>query len=144
MAAVARPKRCLLLLSVRFIFLLVQFRLVTVLGAKTEPFVSEESAHIRTLPYGSPSDAPRNLNVIVVDSTRISVSWDPPQSTNGALVAYVLQAREKGSEQPGLVKVNFLNCAKCLQCPQLKPRKRNAPQHFFLVQRFGPIRLPNE
>jgi hypothetical protein len=114
MAAVARPKRCLLLLCIRFILLLVQFRLVTVLGAKTEPFVSEESAQIRTLPYGSPSDAPRNLNVIVVDSTRISVSWDPPESTNGALVAYVLQAREKGSEQPGLVKVNFLNCAKCL------------------------------
>ena len=86
----------------RFILQLVftvtfQFRLVIVLASDREPLTSDESAPVLTLPYGLPSSPPVNLQAVVLDSNRISISWDPPHYPNGPLVSYSLNIQEASS-----------------------------------------------
>lgn len=78
-------------------FLLLQFRLVSVLASDREPLVSEETQPVRTLPYGLPSRPPTNVNAIAVDWSSITISWDAPLFTNGPLVSYELEIQEKPS-----------------------------------------------
>ena len=74
-----------------------QFRLVIVLASDREPLTSDESAPVLTLPYGLPSSPPVNLQAVVLDANRISISWDPPHYPNGPLVSYSLNIREASS-----------------------------------------------
>ena len=74
-----------------------QFRLVIVLASDREPLTSDESAPVLTLPYGLPSSPPVNLQAVVLDANRISISWDPPHYPNGPLVSYSLNIQEASS-----------------------------------------------
>lgn len=74
-----------------------QFRLVIVLASDREPLTSEESAPILTLPSGLPSSPPANIQAVVLDANRISITWDPPLYPNGPLVSYSLKIREASS-----------------------------------------------
>ncbi|XP_076667958.1 receptor protein-tyrosine kinase sevenless isoform X2 [Andrena cerasifolii] len=56
-----------------------------------EPIVSAPSVVIRTLAEGLPTSAPVILRSAVVDSCRISVSWEPGPFPNGPLLSYVLR-----------------------------------------------------
>lgn len=76
---------------------LIQFRLVIVLASDREPLTSEESAPVLTLPSGLPSSPPVNLQAVVLDANRISISWDPPHYPNGPLVSYSLNIQEASS-----------------------------------------------
>ena len=75
-----------------------QFRLVIVLASDREPLTSDESAPVRTLPSGLPSSPPVNLQAVVLDANRISISWDPPHYPNGPLVSYSLNIQEASSQ----------------------------------------------
>jgi proto-oncogene tyrosine-protein kinase ROS len=74
-----------------------QFRLVIVLASDREPLTSDESAPVLTLPSGLPSSPPVNLQAVVLDANRISISWDPPHYPNGPLVSYSLNIQEASS-----------------------------------------------
>lgn len=49
---------------------------------------------ISTLPSGVPSSAPTIVRATAVDSSRISVSWEPGPFPNGPVLSYVLQINE--------------------------------------------------
>lgn len=76
-----------------------QFRLVIVLASDREPLTSEESAPVVTLPSGLPSSPPINLEVVVLDANRISITWDPPYYPNGPLISYSLNIQEASSRK---------------------------------------------
>ncbi|XP_078041242.1 receptor protein-tyrosine kinase sevenless isoform X3 [Augochlora pura] len=56
-----------------------------------EPIVSAASVVIRTLAAGFPTSAPVIVRAAVVDSCRVSVSWEPGPFPNGPLLSYVLR-----------------------------------------------------
>ncbi|XP_076244805.1 receptor protein-tyrosine kinase sevenless isoform X2 [Calliopsis andreniformis] len=56
-----------------------------------EPIVSAPSVVIRTLAAGLPTSAPVIVRAAVVDSCRVSVSWEPGPFPNGPLLSYVLR-----------------------------------------------------
>ncbi|XP_076297885.1 receptor protein-tyrosine kinase sevenless isoform X2 [Lasioglossum baleicum] len=56
-----------------------------------EPIVSAASVVIRTLAAGLPTSAPVIVRAAVVDSCRVSVSWEPGPFPNGPLLSYVLR-----------------------------------------------------
>ncbi|XP_015429752.1 PREDICTED: proto-oncogene tyrosine-protein kinase ROS [Dufourea novaeangliae] len=56
-----------------------------------EPIVSAPSVVIRTLAAGFPTSAPVIVRAAVVDSCRVSVSWEPGPFPNGPLLSYVLR-----------------------------------------------------
>nr|XP_012141859.1 PREDICTED: proto-oncogene tyrosine-protein kinase ROS isoform X2 [Megachile rotundata] len=56
-----------------------------------EPIVSAPSVVIRTLADGLPTSAPVIVRAAVVDSCRVSVSWEPGPFPNGPLLSYVLR-----------------------------------------------------
>ncbi|XP_029040729.2 proto-oncogene tyrosine-protein kinase ROS isoform X2 [Osmia bicornis bicornis] len=56
-----------------------------------EPIVSAPSVVIRTLAEGLPTSAPIIVRAAVVDSCRVSVSWEPGPFPNGPLLSYVLR-----------------------------------------------------
>ncbi|XP_044740104.1 proto-oncogene tyrosine-protein kinase ROS [Chrysoperla carnea] len=56
-----------------------------------ELVVSEPSVVISTLPLGVPSSAPIIVRAVAVDSSRISISWEPGPFPNGPILSYVLQ-----------------------------------------------------
>lgn len=63
-----------------------------------DPLMSEESAAILTMPSDFPSSPPTNLQVVPLDSNRISVSWEPPLYPNAPLVSYLLTIHQISSE----------------------------------------------
>jgi hypothetical protein len=73
---------------------LFQFRIAILLSHHSELIVSEPSVVISTLPSGVPSSAPTIVRATAVDSSRISVSWEPGPFPNGPVLSYVLQINE--------------------------------------------------
>jgi hypothetical protein len=71
-----------------------QFRIAILLSHHSEPIVSVPSVVISTLPSGVPSSAPTIVRATAVDSSRISVSWEPGPFPNGPVLSYVLQINE--------------------------------------------------
>ncbi|XP_069689840.1 proto-oncogene tyrosine-protein kinase ROS isoform X2 [Periplaneta americana] len=71
-----------------------RFRIAILLSHHSEPIVSEPSVVISTLPSGVPSSAPTIVRATAVDSSRISVSWEPGPFPNGPVLSYVLQINE--------------------------------------------------
>ena len=57
---------------------------------------------ISTLPSGVPSSAPTIVRATAVDSSRISVSWEPGPFPNGPVLSYVLQINELPEGYPAL------------------------------------------
>ncbi|KAK4016061.1 hypothetical protein OUZ56_031022 [Daphnia magna] len=80
-------------------YTIYRFRLVIVLASDREPLTSEESAPVVTLPSGLPSSPPINLEVVVLDANRISITWDPPYYPNGPLISYSLNIQEASSRK---------------------------------------------
>ena len=79
-----------------------QFRIAILLSHHSEPIVSEPSVVISTLPSGVPSSAPTIVRATAVDSSRISVSWEPGPFPNGPVLSYVLQINEIPEGHPAL------------------------------------------
>lgn len=73
---------------------LFQFRIAILLSRHSAPIVSEPSVVISTLPSGVPASAPTIVRATAVDSSRISVSWEPGPFPNGPVLSYVLQINE--------------------------------------------------
>lgn len=71
----------------------------------SDPIVSAPSVVISTLPYGSPSSAPIKLRVTVVDSHRVSLSWEPGPFSNGPILSYVLRISEEVPNAYSAIKV---------------------------------------
>ncbi len=88
--------------SIIIVLLLLQFRVVAVLASDREPLTSDESQTVTTLPYGPPSTPPLKLQAVVLDSTRISISWDPPFFPNGPLISYSLTIKEASPSGPNV------------------------------------------
>ncbi|XP_074032211.1 receptor protein-tyrosine kinase sevenless isoform X2 [Leptinotarsa decemlineata] len=72
-----------------------RFRIALILGSAGghpygEPIVSTESVVISTLASGVPLSPPQNVRVTPVDSSSISISWEPGPFPHGPLLSYVL------------------------------------------------------
>nr|ALV82505.1 sev [Leptinotarsa decemlineata] len=79
---------------------LFQFRIALILGSAGghpygEPIVSTESVVISTLASGVPLSPPQNVRVTPVDSSSISISWEPGPFPHGPLLSYVLNITDK-------------------------------------------------
>lgn len=59
---------------------------------RLQPIYSEESVEIRTLPYGSPSVAPRLVGCLPLSPERILITYDPPRFPNDRLIGFALTA----------------------------------------------------
>ena len=97
MASIRRKSNAIQQIIISVILLVavfVQFRLMAVLASDREPVTSDETSVITTLPSGLPSSAPLNLKAVVLDSFRVSISWDPPLFPNGPLISYSLNIKE--------------------------------------------------
>ncbi|XP_017769031.1 PREDICTED: proto-oncogene tyrosine-protein kinase ROS isoform X2 [Nicrophorus vespilloides] len=68
-----------------------RFRVALILSNLTEPIVSPPSVVISTRPGGVPASPPSIVRAVPVDSTRISVSWEPGPFLHGPLLSYVLR-----------------------------------------------------
>ncbi|KAJ8921659.1 hypothetical protein NQ315_010568, partial [Exocentrus adspersus] len=72
-----------------------RFRIALILGYHRhhhgDPIVSSASVVISTLPSGVPISSPMNVRATPVDSTSISISWEPGPFPHGPLLSYVLQ-----------------------------------------------------
>lgn len=84
-----------------FVSIFIQFRLVIALASLREPLTSEESAAIETRPFGLPTSPPTNLQAVVLDANRISISWDPPLYPNGELLSYSLTIQKAPNQSGG-------------------------------------------
>nr|XP_034172665.1 proto-oncogene tyrosine-protein kinase ROS isoform X3 [Osmia lignaria] len=78
-----------------------------------EPIVSAPSVVIRTLAEGLPTSAPVIVRAAVVDSCRVSVSWEPGPFPNGPLLSYVL--RLQGADYSQLKDIPASENTTCLK-----------------------------
>ncbi|XP_044258516.1 proto-oncogene tyrosine-protein kinase ROS isoform X1 [Tribolium madens] len=83
-----------------------RFRIVLILGHQENQIVSNPSVVISTLASGIPVSPPSSVRVAPIDSTRISVSWEPGPFPHGPLLSYVLQITDNhpDAEVPPEVK----------------------------------------
>ncbi|KAK5650142.1 hypothetical protein RI129_001171 [Pyrocoelia pectoralis] len=67
-----------------------RFRVALLLSPHSEPIVSAPSVVISTLPAGVPTSPPIIVRAVPIDSTHISISWEPGPFPHGPLLSYVL------------------------------------------------------
>ncbi|XP_031333150.1 proto-oncogene tyrosine-protein kinase ROS isoform X2 [Photinus pyralis] len=71
-----------------------RFRVALLLSPQTEPIVSAPSVVISTLPAGVPTSPPIIVRAVPIDSTHISISWEPGPFPHGPLLSYVLRIND--------------------------------------------------
>ncbi|GJQ85805.1 sev [Trypoxylus dichotomus] len=81
-----------------------RFRVATFLFKHNEPVYSSPSVVIMTLPEGAPTSPPSTIRVVPVDSSRISVSWEPGPFPNGPILSYVVRITDNESPNYSAVK----------------------------------------
>lgn len=90
---------------VLYVLFLFQFRVALPLGHHSDPIVSVHSVVISTLASGVPASPPAIVRAVPIDSTRVSVSWEPGPFPHGPLLSYVLRITENHPQGYTALKV---------------------------------------
>lgn len=85
--------------------ILFQFRVALLLGHHSDPVLSAQSVVISTLASGVPASPPALVRAVPIDSTRVSVSWEPGPFPHGPLLSYVLRITENHPQGYTALKV---------------------------------------
>lgn len=103
-------------------FVISQFRIALPLGYHGEPIVSAPSVVISTLASGLPASSPAIVRAVPIDSTRVSVSWEPGPFPHGPILSYVLQVTENHPLGYSAFKVCYLLQLSACKCIKLYPK----------------------
>jgi hypothetical protein len=112
---------------------LFQFRIAILLSRHSAPIVSEPSVVISTLPSGVPSTAPTILRATAIDSSRISVSWEPRAFPNGPVLSYVLQINELPQGYSALKVTERGPYHACVQLPVSVKKTIRLSVYYFII-----------